>query len=152
MAFNIQVFFADSSWFLAERPFTKNSRRLTPGTWLSGASWRKIIQAFWLHEIVQVSLFSLKGGAEIVSPKTVWTVTGIDTLLARHCKQRIHWNRVMSSPIVIKVCRYFEVCILLLKSSNVNEVIWAVLNYTHTHAHTHTHTHTQPYHHISDQN
>ena len=137
-------FMAFTSWFLAERQFTKKSRRLTPGTWLFGSSWRKIIKAFWLHEIFQVSLFLLKGGAQIVNPKTVWNVTGIDTLLARHWKQCIHWNRVMSSPIVMKFCRYFKVCILLLKSSNVNEVIWAVLNFFlrkyFTHKHTHTHT------------
>ena len=59
----------------------------------------------WLHEIIQVSLFLSKGGAQIVSSQTVWAVTGIDTWLAR---QSIHWHRVMSSTIVMKVCRYFK--------------------------------------------
>ena len=40
-----------------------------------GAS--KVIKALWLHEIVQLSLFLRKGGAQIVNAQTIWVVTRI---------------------------------------------------------------------------
>ena len=40
-------------------------RKLRPETRLFGASWWKVIKAFWVYEIVQVSLVLLTGGAKI---------------------------------------------------------------------------------------
>ena len=40
-----------------------------------GAS--KVIKALWLHEIVQLSMFLMKGGAQIVDVQTIWAVTRI---------------------------------------------------------------------------
>ena len=63
----MRVFFAYSPGVLVERSFTKNSRNLKPGARLFGASWWKVVKALWLHEISQVSLFLLTGGAEVVN-------------------------------------------------------------------------------------
>ena len=50
----MEVCFADSMWLLVERPFTNNSRKLLK---LCGCT----------YETVQVSLFLLSGGAQIVN-------------------------------------------------------------------------------------
>ena len=73
--------FPDSLWLAAEWAFIKNSRNLKPGTWLLGESWWEVIRAWWLFEIVQVSLFLLTGEAEIANAQgsgkdwyfTIWS-------------------------------------------------------------------------------
>ena len=45
--------------------FTKNSRKLKPGTELFGALSWKVIKALWLYETVQENLFLLTGEAKI---------------------------------------------------------------------------------------
>lgn len=86
-SFYQQVCFADSPWFLVEISSNKNSRKLTSGRWLFGASWWR----------AHVSLFLLKEGAQRVSSQTFLTVARIGIWPAR---LSIHWHRVMSSPIV----------------------------------------------------
>ena len=53
------------AFLLEDRAFTKNSKILKTGTWLSGGLRWKFIKALWVYDIVEVSLFLLRGGAII---------------------------------------------------------------------------------------
>ena len=61
-----------------------------------------------MYNIVQVSLFLLIGGTQIVNAHIARAVTRTDIWLARLRHGHIHWQRVISSPIAMKFCRNFK--------------------------------------------
>ena len=60
--------------------------KLKPGTWLFGTSWWKVIQAFWLYRIAQVSWFLLARGAKVVNLQTAKVETQIGTYFTSSTK------------------------------------------------------------------
>ena len=99
--FCIQLCFADSSWLLVERPFTKNQSLWRDCLEHHGQKLTRLCGCMKLFKYV---CFIDKKNSKVVDAQTARAVTRVGSWLAR---LNIHWHRVMSSPIVKKVYRNF---------------------------------------------
>ena len=93
-----------------------------PGTRLFGASWWKAIKALLLCEIIHVSFFFFRQDQlkHWMFRAAQWQELVFD------CLKQVHWNRTMSSRIIINVCRDLKVvCILIwLKRCTENQIFF----------------------------